>query len=101
LIQVARGAVEVTDSGQRGPLPFDQEVPLVAILLKPFETATQSGGWFNMPEYMWELMATLNERHGAPWMVEVTAAALYFAMVAGVANAFEVAPPPDGDKLPA
>jgi 4-carboxymuconolactone decarboxylase len=47
------------------------------------------------------LFDTLNERHGAPWMVEVTAAALYFAMVAGVANAFEIAPPPDGDKLPA
>ena len=47
------------------------------------------------------LFDTLNDRHGAPWMVEVTAAALYFAMVAGVANAFEIAPPPDADKLPA
>jgi hypothetical protein len=34
-------------------------------------------------------------------MVEVTAAALYFAMVAGVANAFDIAPPPGGDTLPA
>ena len=42
----------------------------------------------------------LQSRHGATWMVEVTAAALYFAMVAGIANAFEVMPPPDGDKLP-
>ena len=47
------------------------------------------------------LFDTLNRRHGAPWMVEVTAAALYVAMVAGVANAFEIAPPPDGDTLPA
>jgi 4-carboxymuconolactone decarboxylase len=47
------------------------------------------------------LFDKLNDRHGAPWMVEVTAAALYFAMVAGVANAFEIAPPPDSDTLPA
>jgi 4-carboxymuconolactone decarboxylase len=47
------------------------------------------------------LFDKLKSRYGATWMVEVTAAALYFALVAGVANAFEVAPPPDGDKLPA
>jgi alkylhydroperoxidase family enzyme len=47
------------------------------------------------------LFDKLNSRHGAAWMVEVTAAALYFAMVAGLANAFEVAPPADGDMLPA
>jgi 4-carboxymuconolactone decarboxylase len=47
------------------------------------------------------LFDKLKSRHGAAWMVEATAAALYFALVAGVANAFEVAPPPDGDKLPA
>ena len=46
------------------------------------------------------LFETLKSRHGAEWMVEVTAAALYFALVAGVANAFDIAPPPDGDKLP-
>ena len=34
-------------------------------------------------------------------MVELTAATHYFALVAGVANAFEVPPLPDGDKLPA
>lgn len=43
----------------------------------------------------------LKNRHGAQWMVELTAAANYFAMLAGVVNAFEVAAPPDGDKLPA
>jgi 4-carboxymuconolactone decarboxylase len=47
------------------------------------------------------LFDKLKDRHGATWMVEVTAAALYFALVAGVANAFDVAPPPDGDTLPA
>jgi hypothetical protein len=25
----------------------------------------------------------------------------YFALVAGIVNAFEIAPPPDGDRLPA
>ena len=40
-------------------------------------------------------------RHGAQWMVEMTAAANYFAMLSGVVNALEVEAPPDGDKLPA
>jgi 4-carboxymuconolactone decarboxylase len=39
------------------------------------------------------LFDKLNSRHGAPWMVEVTAA--------GIATTFEIAPPADGDKLPA
>ena len=47
------------------------------------------------------LFDNLKSRYGATWMVEVTAAALYFALVAGVANAFDIAPPPDGDTLPA
>ena len=47
------------------------------------------------------LFDNLKSRYGATWMVEVTAAALYFALVAGVANTFDIAPPPDGDKLPA
>ncbi len=45
--------------------------------------------------------AALETRHGKQWLVEMTAAACYFAMICGVVNAFEVAPPPDGDKLPA
>ena len=44
---------------------------------------------------------TLAKRHGAQWMVEMTAAASYFAMLCGVVNAFEVTAPLDGDKLPA
>ena len=42
----------------------------------------------------------LKNRHGAQWLVELTAVANYFAMLSGVVNAFEVAAPPDGDKLP-
>jgi 4-carboxymuconolactone decarboxylase len=43
----------------------------------------------------------LARRHGPQWMVEMTAAASYFAMLCGVVSAFEVPAPPDGDKLPA
>ena len=42
----------------------------------------------------------LKKRHNAQWLVELTAAANYFALLSGVVNAFEVAAPPDGDKLP-
>jgi 4-carboxymuconolactone decarboxylase len=41
----------------------------------------------------------LQRRHGTRWLVELTAVANYFAMLAGVVNAFEVAPPPDGDRF--
>ena len=43
----------------------------------------------------------LEKRHGAQWLVELTAAANYFALLCGVVNAFEVPAPPDGDRLPA
>lgn len=43
----------------------------------------------------------LKNRHGAQWLVELTAAINYIGFVSGIANAFEVSPPPDGDKLPA
>src|SRR5260370_19491723 len=43
----------------------------------------------------------LQKRHGTQWLGGVTAAAGYFGMLSGVVNAFEVAAPPDGDKLPA
>jgi 4-carboxymuconolactone decarboxylase len=43
----------------------------------------------------------LNKRHNAQWLVELTAAANYFALLSGMVNAFEVAAPADGDKLPA
>ena len=43
----------------------------------------------------------LHGRYGTKWLVELTACVHYFAMLCGVVNAFEVAAPPDGDKLPA
>ena len=42
----------------------------------------------------------LQQRHGTQWLVELTAFAGYFGMLSGIVNAFEVAAPPDGDKLP-
>ena len=42
----------------------------------------------------------LKNRYGAQWLVELTAAMGYFALVSGIANAFEIAAPPDGDRLP-
>ena len=42
----------------------------------------------------------LKNRYGAQWLVELTAAMGYFALVSGIANAFEVAAPADGDRLP-
>jgi 4-carboxymuconolactone decarboxylase len=42
----------------------------------------------------------LRNRHSVQWLVELTAAANYFALLSGIVNAFEVAAPPDGDKLP-
>ena len=47
------------------------------------------------------IFASLKERYSAQWLVELTAIANFFAFVSGICNAFEVAPPPDGDKLPA
>ena len=43
----------------------------------------------------------LKNRYGVQWLVELTAVMGYFAMVSGVANAFEIEAPADGDKLPA
>ncbi len=43
----------------------------------------------------------LQKRYGTKWLVELTAAANYFALLSGMVNAFEVPAPPDGDKLPA
>jgi 4-carboxymuconolactone decarboxylase len=43
----------------------------------------------------------LRARYGVPWLVELTAAANYFALLSGVVNAFEVPAPSGGDQLPA
>jgi 4-carboxymuconolactone decarboxylase len=42
----------------------------------------------------------LLRRHSAQWLVELTAAANFFAFLSGMVNAFEVAVPSDGDRLP-
>jgi 4-carboxymuconolactone decarboxylase len=42
----------------------------------------------------------LAKRKSVQWLVELTAAATYFALLSGIVNAFEVAAPPDGDTLP-
>jgi len=42
----------------------------------------------------------LKNRHDVQWLVELTVAANYYALLCGVVNAFEVSAPPDGDKLP-
>ena len=47
-----------------------------------------------------ETFDALNSRHNGQWLVELAAAATYFAFVAGFANALEIPAPPDGDKLP-
>jgi 4-carboxymuconolactone decarboxylase len=47
-----------------------------------------------------KLFDALKRRHGADWMVELTTAAEYFAMIAGIANAFDLTPLPEGDRLP-
>jgi hypothetical protein len=43
----------------------------------------------------------LHKKHSRKWLVELTASVHYCAMLWGIVNAFEVAVPPDGDKLPA
>ncbi len=42
----------------------------------------------------------LKDRYGVQWLVELTAAASYFAFLSGMVNAFEVPAPEGGDKLP-
>jgi 4-carboxymuconolactone decarboxylase len=42
----------------------------------------------------------LLKRHGAPWLLELTAGASYYGILCSVVNAFEVPAPADGDKLP-
>jgi 4-carboxymuconolactone decarboxylase len=43
---------------------------------------------------------SLRERFGVQWLVELTAAANYFAFLSGMVNAFDVPAPDGGDKLP-
>ena len=64
----------------------------------------------DLVEYSRQLMRTnrvdqalfdrLLGRHGAQWMVELTACINFYALLAGMANAFDVPVPDDGDRLP-
>ena len=45
------------------------------------------------------LFKRLHDRHGAKWLVELTATINFFVFVAGIANAFDVAVPADGDRM--
>jgi 4-carboxymuconolactone decarboxylase len=47
-----------------------------------------------------QVFDALNRRFGQQWLVELTAAANFFAFLSGMVNAFEVPALPDGDKLP-
>jgi 4-carboxymuconolactone decarboxylase len=42
----------------------------------------------------------LHRRHGAQWLVELTAAINYYGALSGIVNAFEVGAPEDGDAVP-
>ena len=52
-----------------------------------------------VPEREQGVFDALVKRHGAKWMVELAAAANYFAFLSGVVNTFEVPAPADGDKF--
>lgn len=45
------------------------------------------------------LFDTLHNRHGVQWLVELTATFNFFVFVSGIANAFEVDVPADGDPM--
>ncbi len=45
------------------------------------------------------LFDVLRDRHGVPWLVELTATLNFFVFVAGIANAFDVDVPADGDPI--
>ena len=46
------------------------------------------------------LFDALLARHGAQWLVELTAAMNFYGMLSGITNAFEVPAVADGDRLP-
>lgn len=46
-----------------------------------------------------ETFEALESKYSAQWLVELTAIVSFFGFVSGICNAFEVAPPPGGDRL--
>lgn len=84
--------------------------PVIDLIRAKGDPATLPADERDIVTYTRQLMRTnrvdqavfdaLKNRHGVQWLVELTAAANYFALLSGIVNAFEVAAPPDGDKLP-
>ena len=80
-------------------------------LFVPLDPASLPADEADVVTYIRQLMRTnrtdravfdrLKDRHGVQWLVELTAIANNYAMLCGIVNAFEVDPPPDGDRLPA
>ena len=75
--------------GDPGPLPAEER-----------EIVTYTRQLMRTNRVEQAVFDALAKRHGTQWLLELTAAANYFAFLSGVVNAFEVAAPPDGDKLP-
>jgi 4-carboxymuconolactone decarboxylase len=84
--------------------------PVIDLIRAKGDPGTLSADERDIITYTRQLMRTnrvdqavfdaLRNRHSVQWLVELTAAANYFALLSGIVNAFEVAAPPDGDKLP-
>lgn len=47
-----------------------------------------------------QVFDALEDRYGAPWLVELTGIVGHYSLVTNVLNAFEVAPAPEADQLP-
>ena len=47
-----------------------------------------------------DLFDRVRDRHGVPWMVELTCLIGQYGILAGLLNAFEVAPPSEREQLP-
>ncbi len=83
---------------------------VIAVIRAKGDTAALAADEREVVNYVRQLMRTnraeqsafdaLRARHNEQWLLELTAAANFFGFISGIANAFEVAPPPDGDKLP-
>jgi 4-carboxymuconolactone decarboxylase len=95
------------DAARRNGLPE----PVIDLLRAQGDPAALQEDERDIVVYTRQLMRTnrveqpvfdaLVQRHGAQWLVELTAAANFYAFLSGMVNAFEVPAPPDGDRLPA
>jgi 4-carboxymuconolactone decarboxylase len=79
----------VRERGDPAGLP-PEERAVVTYVRQLFRSNRVEQGVFN----------ALKERYGEKWLIEMTALVGYYAMLAGVVNAFELPAPEDGDALP-